>query len=118
MADPIHPLSASESVAPASGVYGSDLPCLGDAADDADDASTEMGEQIVRYARLSNANGLPRIVRAPRPGEPLDRRALQMLEHIDDRTPLGVLFESAGMDEGEAIDVLAQLLALGIINVA
>jgi hypothetical protein len=39
------------------------------------------------------------------------------LQFIDGRTPLGVIFESAGVSEGDAVAGLAALVELGIILV-
>ena len=79
--------------------------------------NTAANESIIQFAKLSNPKTLPRVVRPPRPGEPVEARARHLLGFIDGRTPLGVIFESAGMSEGDAVVVLAQLADLGIIAV-
>jgi len=85
--------------------------------EDPEEPSTATNDTLMQFAKLSNAKSLPRIVRPPRPGEPLEPRATVLLGHIDGRTPLGVIFEGVEMDEGEAIVVLAQLVDLGIVSV-
>jgi hypothetical protein len=82
-----------------------------------DDRSTVAIDPLNPLAKLSNGKALPRIIRKPRPTEPLDPRGARLLGFVDGRTPLGIIFQSAGMDEGEAVAVLAQLLDLGIIDV-
>ena len=82
-----------------------------------DDRSTLAVDTLNPLAKLSNPKSLPRIIRKPRPTEPLDPRVARLVGFIDGRTPLGIIFQSAGMDEGEAVAVLAQLLDLGIIDV-
>lgn len=81
-----------------------------------DEPCTVAIDNLTEFAKLSNAKSLPRIVRRPRPAEPLDPRGVHVLGLIDGRTPLGVIFESAGMDEGDIVAVLAQLADLGIIS--
>lgn len=82
-----------------------------------DEPGTATNESVIAFAKLSNPKALPRVVRPPRPGEPIERRAAHLLGFIDGRTPLGVIFASAGIDEGEAVIVLAQLVDLGIITI-
>jgi hypothetical protein len=88
-----------------------------ESGDTQDEPSTAANESLIQYAKLSNPGSLPRVARPPRPNEPLDPRAVRLISFIDGRTPLGVIFTSAGMDEGEAIVLLAQLVDLGIIAV-
>ena len=82
-----------------------------------DERSTAASEMVVQFAKLSNSKSLARVVRSPRPTEPLEPRAVKLLGFIDGRTPLGIIFTSAEMDEGEAVAVLARLVELGIIAV-
>jgi hypothetical protein len=82
-----------------------------------DEPSTAANEMILQLARLSNAMSIPLVIRTPRPNEPLDPRAARLLGFIDGRTPLGVIFASAGVGEGEAVEGLAQLVELGVIVV-
>ncbi len=110
------PVSGTASESPAqSGTFDS-IPRMWD-VEEAVEASTAANSAIIQFAKLSNAKTLPRIVRPPRPGEPIDRRASHLLQFIDGRTPLGIIFESAGVAEGDAVVVLAQLVDLGIIAV-
>ncbi len=99
---------------PQSGTYDS-IPRMWD--EEPGEPSTATNEHVIQFAKLSNAKSLPRVVRPPRPGEPIEPRAHVLLGFIDGRTPLGVIFESAAMSEGDAVVVLAQLVDLGIIVV-
>jgi hypothetical protein len=120
---PIEVVELPGAVAPAttpteSGTFDVDsIPRMYDENPDVEDPSTATNDTLMQFAKLSNGKTLPRIVRAPRPGEPLEARAQHLLGYIDGRTPLGVIFESAGVDEGEAILILAQLVDLGIVAV-
>lgn len=119
--------SASELPGPVTGVTGAAPPEsgtheVGSAGwlprmyeDIQDEPGTQANESIIAFAKLSNPKSLPRIVRHPRPGEPIERRGAALLGFIDGRTPLGIIFASAGVDEGEAVVILAQLVDLGII---
>jgi hypothetical protein len=112
--------SRSSTAAPevSSGTFDAPaIPVLYDVETDPSESGTRVNEHLVNFAKLSNAKALPRLARQPRSGEPLDARAAHLLEFIDGRTPLGVIFDSAGMSEGDAVAALAQLVELGIILV-